>query len=340
MNKIKKIREGNIRFLYFLLIISVCLFTVVSVAIGVADISVSETFQIIMHQLFGTSIPEGVTQGQITIITQIRIPRILMAILTGANLAVTGAIYQALFRNTMADPFMLGISSGASLGAGIGFMLGGFIPIYAFVGAIIANFLVVMLSKTKGKTSTIRLLLSGMAINYFFSAILSLIRTYSSDRNLTLFSWGMGSLGGATYDRVLLLIFVSVPILGIFYVFRKELNVLLMGDDVARSLGQDVHKIQKLFLLLSSILIATTVSFTGTVGFVGLIIPHVVRMLFGGNYKITLPIHMLLGMLFVILCDNISRALMSTSEIPLGIVTSLFGAPYFMYLIYRDRKGV
>lgn len=338
MKQIRCRQEGNIKFLYFLLLVIVVITALVSITIGVADITPIETIQILMNQLLKIPLSETITEGQQTIIMQIRVPRIAMAILTGANLAITGAIYQSLFRNAMADPFMLGISSGASLGAGIGFMLGGFIPAYAFVGAIVANVLVVILSGTKGKISTMRLLLGGMAINYFFSSLLSLVRMYSQDRNLTLFSWGMGSLAGASYDRIILLSAISIPILIFFYFYRKELNLLSLGDDVAKSLGLDVNAIRKMFLVLSSLLVAATVSFTGTIGFVGLIIPHAVRLLFGSNYKYTLLINMFFGMLFVILCDNLSRALISSSEVPLGIVTSLFGAPYFMYLIYQDRK--
>ncbi|MEF9960948.1 MAG: iron ABC transporter permease, partial [Niameybacter sp.] len=288
--------------------------------------------------LLGEGYIETLDEGQLNIIFQLRIPRILMALLTGINLAVTGAIYQALFKNDMADPFMLGISSGASLGAGIGFMLGGFSPIYAFVGALIANILVTSLAGTKGKTPTVRLLLSGLAINYFFSAVLSLLRTYSDNKNLTLFAWGMGSLSGASYSRVFLLGFITFPILSCFFFYRKELNLLLMGEDAAKAMGVDVGKLRRLFLVLSSLLVATTVCFTGTIGFVGLIIPHMVRLVFGANYQRTLPITGLLGMIFVLCCDNLSRALLSSSEIPLGIITSLFGAPYFMYLIYKERK--
>ncbi|MGL5677765.1 MAG: FecCD family ABC transporter permease [Cellulosilyticaceae bacterium] len=338
MNWIKNRGEGNIKFLYFLLLVSVITLGLVSITIGVANITVGETIQILLNQLFNFPINETISAGQQTIILQVRVPRILLAMLTGANLAVTGAIYQSLFRNAMADPFMLGISSGASLGAGIGFLIGGFIPAYAFGGAIVANILVVVLAGSKGQVSTIRLLLGGMAINYFFSSFLSLIRTYSPDRNLTLFSWGMGSLAGGSYERVGILAVLSIPILTVFYIYRKELNLLSLGDDHAKSLGVDVNRIRKLFLVLSSLVIAATVSFTGTVGFVGLIIPHMVRLLFGSNYKYTLLINLFFGMLFVMLCDNISRTFIPSSEVPLGIVTSLFGAPYFMYLIYQDRK--
>lgn len=338
MKRINIKEEGSIKILYFLLLVIVILLALVSITIGVAQITPIETLQILLHNWFNLPLKEHITSGQVMIVMQIRLPRILMALLTGANLAVTGAIYQSLFRNAMADPFMLGISSGASLGAGIGFVIGGFVPFYAFIGALVANALVVALSGVRGRVSTMRLLLGGMAINYFFSSILSLIRTYASDRNLTLFSWGMGSLAGASYNRVMILLMVSLPILLCFYCMRKELNLLSLGDDVAKSLGVDVNRLRKLLLLLSSILIATTVSFTGTVGFVGLIIPHMVKLVFGSNYKYTLLLNMYFGMLFVMLCDNLSRALLRSSEIPLGIVTALLGAPYFMFLIYQDRK--
>ena len=265
-------------------------------------------------------------------------PRIIMALLTGMNLAVTGAVYQAIFRNDMADPYMLGISSGASLGAAFAFITQQFLPIFAFVGALIANGLVVVLSGMKGKVSTVRLLLSGLAINYLFSSILSLIKTYSQGSMLTIFTWGMGSLSGASYTHVLILASVSVPIFILFLVLRKELNILLMGEEAAKALVVDVVKVRKILLGLSSLLIATTVAFTGTVGFVGLIIPHVVRLVLGSNYQKTLPVTALLGMLFLLICDDLSRALFANGEIPIGIITSLLGAPYFMYLTYKQRK--
>lgn len=339
MNVIKTERKiGNIKILYFLLALSIVILSVISITIGVADITVKETFLILWSRLTGGNINPHISSAQQTIIMQLRIPRILMALLTGINLAVTGAVYQAIFKNSMADPYMLGISSGASLGAGIGFVLGGFTPIYAFLGALIANILVIALSGAKGKVSTIRLLLSGIAINYFFSSLLSIIRVYSKDQKLTLFAWGMGSLSASSYTRVWILAGVTLPILIILFFYRKELNVLLMGEDVARSLGVDVGRVRKILLGLSTLLIATTVAFTGTIGFVGLIIPHVVRLMFGSNYRVTLPMSGLFGMIFLLLCDNLSRAVLPGGEIPLGIVTSVFGAPYFMYLIYKDRK--
>lgn len=329
---------GNIKLLYFLLTLSVIIFAIISITIGVADITVADTFHIIWSQLTGQDVGAHITKGQQTIILDLRIPRILMAILTGMNLAMTGAVYQAIFRNDMADPYMLGISSGASLGAAIGFITSGFSPFYAFAGALVANVLVIGLSGMKGKVSTIRLLLSGLAINYFFSALLSLIKTYSEDKLLTIFTWGMGSLSAASYSRVIILSIITVPVFIIFLILRKELNILLMGEDAAKALGLDVGRIRKILLGVSSLLIATTVAFTGTIGFVGLIIPHVVRLIFGSNYRKTLPITAFLGMIFLLLCDNLSRALMPSGEIPIGIITSLLGAPYFMYLIYKQRK--
>lgn len=331
-------KVGNTGFLYCLLAIGVLILAIGSMTVGSSNIDALDVFKIVGNKLMGRSMEGLFTEGQITVVMNLRIPRILMALLTGVNLAVTGAIYQALFRNDMADPFMLGISSGASLGAGIGFMIGGFTPVYAFVGALVANVLVGLLSGIKGKTSTVRLLLSGIAINYFFSAMLSFIRMYSDNKNLMLFAWGMGSLSGASYKRVMILSVITLPILITFFFYRKELNLLLMGEEAAKAMGLDVARLRKIFLVLSSLLIATTVCFTGTIAFVGLIIPHMVRLLFGANYRKTLPISGLFGMAFVILCDNLSRALLVSSEIPLGIITSLFGAPYFMYLIYKDRK--
>lgn len=341
MKRIKSLKEiGNIKLLYFLLTLSIVIFAIISVSIGVADITIGQIIEIIGNKLFKHPLQTSISQGQQTIIWNLRIPRILMALLTGVNLAVTGAVYQATFRNDMADPYMLGISSGASLGAAIGFVMGGFSPLYAFIGALAANVLVLILSGVRGRVSTIRLLLSGLAINYFFSSMVSLIRTYAEDKALTVFAWGMGSLSAASYKRVVILGSITIVVITIFMIYRKELNLLLMGEDVAKALGVDVTKVRRRLLILSSLLIATTVCFTGTIGFVGLIVPHIVRLIFGANYRVTLPISAFVGMFFLLFCDNLSRSLMSGGEIPIGIITSLLGAPYFMYLIYRQRKRV
>ncbi len=336
--KYKLHEVGNIKVLYFLLTLSIIIFALISITIGVADITINDIIHIIWSHVTGQEVGEHITKGQQTIVLNLRIPRILMAILTGMNLAITGAVYQAIFRNDMADPYMLGISSGASLGAAIGFVTKGFLPLYAFIGALVANVLVLGLSGMKGKVSTIRLLLSGLAINYFFSSLLVLIKTYWNDKLLTIFNWGMGSFSAASYSRVIILSIVTIPSFIAFLILRKELNVLLMGEDAAKALGVDVGRVRKILLGISTVLVATTVAFTGTIGFVGLIIPHVVRLIFGSNYRVTLPINAFLGMLFLLLCDNLSRALLTNGEIPIGIITSLLGAPYFMYLIYRQRK--
>ena len=333
-----KVFKENIRALYILLTLGLIVFAGISIIIGVADISVGDIMNIIGARLGLTSLKEHISFGQETIIWNLRMPRILMALLTGVNLAITGAIYQAIFRNDMADPYMLGVSSGASLGAALGFLLGGFLPLWAFVGALLANALVISLSGIKGKVSPIRLLLSGLAINYFFAALLSYIRLQGEDRQIAMFVWGMGTLSAASYNRVGILFAITVPVLGLFLIYRKELNLLLMGEEAAKAMGVDVSKVRKRLLVASSILIATNVAFTGTIGFVGLIIPHVVRLLFGSNYKRTLPLCGFLGMYFVLFCDDLSRAVSSKGEVPLGIVTALFGAPYFMYLIYKERR--
>ena len=337
MKRINLNKIGNIKTLYFLLSMLVIILGISSIAVGIADISIKESFDIFLSNLFGM----GNGTPQEIIIMKLRVPRILLALITGVNLSVCGAVYQAIFKNSMADPYILGVSSGASLGAAFAFLLGGIIPIYAFAGAVVANILVFTLAGVKGKSSRIRLLLAGMGINYLFSSMLSLIRVYSNDRELELFMWGMGSFACASYKRVGILFVISLPIIIYFFVHRKNLNLLLLGEDTAKALGVDCVKLRRKLLVASSILIATTVSFTGTIGFVGLIIPHIIRMLVGANYRKNFVLTMFLGMIFMLLCDNISRSLLQNSEIPIGIVTSVFGAPYFMYLVYKERrKGI
>lgn len=334
MLKINSEKKGNIKFLYFLLTVFVVLLGVASITVGIADITIKESFEIFFSNILGG---DNMSPQEI-IIMKLRVPRILLALLTGVNLAICGSVYQAIFKNSMADPYVLGVSSGASLGAAIGFMLGSFTPFYAFIGAVVANLLVFILAGTKGKSSTIRLLLAGMGINYLFSSILSLLRVYSNNREIELFMWGMGSFASASYKRVIILFLVSLPIIIYFFINRKNLNLLVLGEDVAKSLGVDCIKIRRNLLITSSILIATTISFTGTIGFVGLIIPHIIRMIMGANYRKNFVFTIFLGMIFMLLCDNLSRSLLENSEVPIGIVTSIIGAPYFIYLVYKERK--
>lgn len=338
-SKRNKLSTINVLSLYVILTIGIIGFTLVSICIGVSDITVGNVFNIICSRLGITSLAEEISHGQEMIIINLRVPRVLMALLVGINLSTTGAVYQALFRNDMADPYMLGISAGASFGAGIGIMINGFLPMWAFMGAIFANILVIVLAGVKGRVSTIRLLLAGLAINYFFSAVLSYLKIQSEDSQMAMFAWGMGTLAGSTYKRLIILGVITLIVVVVFMTYRKELNMLLLGEEVAISMGVSTHKVMWVLFGTSSLLIATTVAFTGTIGFVGLIIPHIVRIIFGSDYKKTIPICMFLGMYFVLFCDDIARSVIPNKEVPIGIITSLIGAPYFMWLLHRNRRA-
>lgn len=318
---------------------------------GAADISVRQTALIILSRLpiLGRFVPlAGVKSTSIIILMQLRLPRIILACLVGAALSVVGTSFQGIFKNPMADPYVLGVSSGAALGATltmvfqidshiIGMSL---VTVNAFLGAIITTFVVYNIARVGNKIPSSTLLLSGIAISFLLSSLISLAMTFKRDEIEKIVMWTMGSFSSASWDQVILLIIVLIPCTLLIYVFSKDLNIMLLGEDSAQSLGVEVEKVKKYILIVSTLMIATVVSVSGIIGFVGLIIPHAVRMLFGSDHKVVIPFSAVLGSIFLIACDTIARAVVPPSEIPVGIITSICGVPFFIYLLYKSKKKV
>lgn len=327
---------------YLLLIGAIGLSTLLSITVGTTDISpidalyimISKTFPIDKMNLLLKDIPDTVE----IIVLKVRLPRILMAIILGMNLSVSGSVYQGIFKNPMADPYILGIASGASFGAAIGIVSQGFIPLYAFIGSILSTMLVYLIGNEKGRLTTSSLLLAGIAINLLFSSLLSFVMIFFTKQLEQITFWTMGSLGRVSIDKVPGISVLSVLIVLILMRYRQELNILSMGEEGALHLGVEVEKVKKILLILCSILIALSVSYTGTIGFVGLVIPHIVRMIHGGNYKKLMTLSALYGALFLILSDTLSRGLVKGVEIPIGVITSLVGAPFFIFLLLRNKR--
>lgn len=279
------------------------------------------------------------------IIFYMRAPRIIIAFLIGGNLAISGATIQSLFQNPMADPGILGISSGGSLGAILAISLGFSsifslgIPIFAIFFAFTSSIIVYKMASIKGKNSILTLILSGIAINFFLGAINSFILLNISDTQIKEYIfWSMGNLSGKEWNQTLILIFPTL-IFSIFLIKNyKELNILLLGDENGKSLGINVTKFRKKILFVTSILTALSVCIGGNIGFVGLVIPHVVRFIVGDNNRDVLTMSFFLGGIFLINADLVSRVVLAPKEISIGVITSLIGAPYFIYLLIKYKK--
>ncbi len=277
------------------------------------------------------------------IITNLRLPRVIMSLLAGSGLAVCGTAYQAIFRNPLSDPYILGVSSGASLGAAIAIILGldifmfG-ITIPAFITALITVWTIVKLASVGNRLHNTTLLLSGISINFLMAAIISLIMVLNRDSMDKIIFWTMGSLSASQFsDLWIVFTFVSIGIL-VIRIFAKDLNILLIGSDTARSLGVDVERTKKIILFFSTLMIAVIVSYCGVIGFIGLIVPHIVRLLVGNDNRRIIPYSILGGMLFTLLADILARTLIAPSEIPIGAITSIIGAPFFIFLLYNAKK--
>jgi iron complex transport system permease protein len=281
------------------------------------------------------------------ILTQLRIPRILFAFIAGAGLAVCGMVFQAMFRNPLATPFTLGVASGASLGAALYVFLGFSFSIMsidgstfaAFLGSLIAISFVYSISRLRSGFSTETLLLTGVAISFFFSSLI-LFTQYMSNvsDSFQILRWLMGSLTTVGYRDVLqLLPFVSVCIVVILWLSR-ELNLLMAGDDIALSRGLAVQKTRYLLFFVTSLCVGAIVALCGPIGFIGMMVPHICRLLIGSDHHWLTPATLLFGGSFLIICDTISRLIIAPAEIPVGVITTLLGGPFFLWLLIKSRN--
>lgn len=321
-------------------ILGILLVGVVVIAIGVGSVYVPP--REVVRILRAPSPGESLT----TIIMQIRLPRVLLAALVGTCLATAGAVFQGLFKNPMADPYVIGVSSGASLGAvaamafGLELRLAGLdsVPLLAFLGAMATMLLVYNLARTGGKVPVLTLLVAGVAVSSFLSALVSLFVYFSDDRLHQVVFWLMGGFAGASWHYVGMALpytFIGLALVGLH---ARELNVLLLGEEQAQHLGVDVERVKKVLLAAGSLLTATAVSTAGPIGFVGLIVPHMVRMIIGPDHRSLLPAVALLGAVFLVGADAIARTIISPTELPVGLITALCGGPFFIYLL--KRKGL
>ncbi|HHY34103.1 MAG TPA: iron ABC transporter permease [Firmicutes bacterium] len=321
-----------------------CLAAVIFLGVGLGAVRVPprEVFTL----LFKGPVP-GDPESQVRweILWRLRLPRVLMGLLVGFFLGIAGAVMQGLFRNPMADPYILGVSSGASLGAvlgivfGVGRALGAWaLPLPAFLGAFCAMVVVYSLATWHGRTELLTLLLSGIALSSMISSGVALIMVLFRQRTEEIVFWTMGGLARSSWSSVR----VSLPyvlVLGtLIWLLSRPLDVLAFGEETAFHLGLDVERSKRLALFGASLITAQSVAFTGPIGFVGLVVPHAVRLIIGPAHRWLVPCSGLAGASLLVLSDLLARTLVPPAEIPVGVITAMGGAPFFLYLLFQQRK--
>ena len=319
------------------------------VSAGSAHIPFGRVWAIIGHRLFPDWLPQTWPDNEAGIVWRIRLPRVLLGGIVGAGLAIAGAVIQSLVRNSLADPYLLGISSGACAGAVFVILfasrlfeitLSGMfeVSLAAFLCAGLA-FLLVFLIAGRGGLNPVRMVLAGLAVSYIFMALTNFM-VYLTQHNgaESAMFWMMGGLGGARWNRLGIPFVVTLACLALFTARARSLNALLLGDENAVALGVDVARFRLFLFVTTSLLTGVIVAVSGSIGFVGLIVPHATRLLVGADHRRVLPVAALLGAAFLILADLFARTILAPRELPLGIVTGFVGAPFFIWLLRRDGR--
>ncbi|MDD3398231.1 MAG: iron ABC transporter permease [Candidatus Methanomethylophilaceae archaeon] len=335
-----RLQRRNAKWGLTLLVLFVLLF--ISVYFSVSTGRIQMTFLEFFEALIG----RGTSTNEL-VIWQLRLPRTVMAILVGAGLTVAGVGMQAVFKNPMASPYVLGLSSGAAFGAALAIVLGiTVVPgslsttVMAFVFCFLTLMIVYNIARSHGRVPIETLLLAGIAVGAFFSALVNLLTYVAEDDKLAgIVYWMMGDLSQLNWDNVLIVLPLMAIGICVVYYYARDLNAMMLGDNHAMNLGIEVGKIRLIILLACALLTAAAVSFVGIIGFVGLVIPHVVRMITGPDHRILIPASILAGSLFLVVCDILSRVVF-TFVLPIGILTALIGAPYFIYLLRRRRREI
>ncbi|MHB1346646.1 MAG: FecCD family ABC transporter permease [Candidatus Humimicrobiaceae bacterium] len=334
-----------------ILLIILFILIILSSASGAADLSIRTTVKTLFSafpgagNLIGT---DDISPQDFKVIFDIRLPRIFMAIIVGIALSGSGVIFQGIFRNPMADPYIIGVSAGAAFGATIGLLFLGSVrflnmsitSILAFIGAVGVTFLVYNISRIKGKISVLTLLLSGVALSSLLSSMIAFILIYRTSDVAKVYFWIMGGLANSSWANFIVVMPVIVVILIVSSFFMRDLNVMSLGDERAIQLGVQTNKIKQILLILASLMTAAAVSVSGIIGFIGLITPHIMRIIVGPDHKVLYPSSAIAGGIVLLLSDTLARTLLSPREIPVGIITSIIGVPFFIYLLIKTKRQV
>ncbi len=336
-------------FMLFILVGCFILLLTIMLALtaGSVRLSLGKVLQILTNLLPWSNPEAPIDAIEQKILLDLRLPRIILAMIIGATLSIAGVIFQSLFRNPMADPSVIGTSSGAALGATLAIAAGfdfrimniSSVPLAAFAGAVSVTLLVYNLARTGNRLPMAFMLLAGIAVSTFLSSIISLIMILRRTEMYNILSWLMGGFALRRWsDVVMVLPYIVIGIL-ITVMFSRELNLMLLGEERARQLGLNSNRLQKIMVLSASLLVAGAVSISGVIGFVGLLVPHMARLVVGPDHKYLLPASALAGGTFLLISDTISRTVLAPLELPVGIVTSLCGAPFFIYLLRKNKRA-
>lgn len=333
---------------FFILGVGVILTIMLSIMLGGVHIPLKDLSTIFLERVDSGSTLSGIQNKYANILFQLRIPRTILILLVGAGLATSGGAYQGLFQNPLADPYLIGVASGAGLGSIIAMSIqwpqdafGYFaVPISAFIGSLLAVFLVYSLARVGKNIHNTTLILAGVAISSFSNAMTSFLLINAGGELRRAIVWMMGGSTLIGWKPVM----AAAPhiLLGIFTLCSMgyQLNVLQFGDEEAQQLGTPVRKVRLLIILAASITTAASVAFSGTIAFVGLVVPHILRRFVGNDYRLLLPLSALGGAIFLLISDILARTLLAPQEVPVGVITILFGAPFFLFILRRSKKKV
>jgi iron complex transport system permease protein len=327
-----------------LLVVVVALATTV----GSVRIPLLTTCQVLISKLSWLHMTPVWPGSAETIIMEIRLPRVILAGLVGAALGTAGATYQGLFRNPLADPYLIGVAQGASLGAVIGFLLPtnwhipgiGIVPLFAFAGALVSTAIVYGLSRVGKALPVTTLILAGVALGALLGSIVSYLIISSGEKIHSIIFWLMGSFSLSQWTDVKLVLPYVVVGIAVILLYARSLNVMQLDEEQAQQLGVNVERLKLVLLIAATLITAAAVSFVGTIGFVGIIIPHAMRLIWGADHRFLLPLSVLSGAIFLILADLIARTVQAPAEVPIGVITALCGAPFFLYLLRRQKRVI
>jgi iron complex transport system permease protein len=314
----------------------------VSLWVGSVHIDFSHVLSYLAKALTGNL---SINSQEELIIFSVRLPRIIFAGIVGASLSLGGVIFQAILRNPLADPYVLGISGGSALGAIVGIVTGAGsfylgIPLLAFLGALATVFLVfVVAGGTRGPLLDNSLLLSGVVVNAFFSAaILFFLSIVNSMELHSITFWLMGDLSMASMKEIYMAAFCLIAGFVFLYAQARKLNLIVQGEETALHLGVNVERTKQWLLIVTSLITAVAVSLAGIIGFVGIMVPHLMRLVFGSDHRLLLPVSALFGACFLVIADTLARVVLAPAELPVGVITALCGAPYFIFLLKRKAR--
>jgi iron complex transport system permease protein len=317
-------------------------------SVGPADIPLDAVVRIIVSRVSGADLASGLPRQWQDIVWEIRLPRVILAGLVGASLALAGATYQAIFRNPLADPYLIGVAAGAGLGAAIAVVAGwdfsfhqmSPLTVMTFAGALAAAGVSYLLARVGRTVPVTTLLLAGVAIGSLASSVTSYLIISSGDKGLQIYSWILGGFNDSSWQKLWLLVPYLLPAAVLVLAHGRILNVMQLDEEQAQQLGVNVERVKLLLIGVATLATAAAVSVAGVIGFVGLIVPHAVRLAWGPDHRQLLPLSMVLGAVFLILADVPARTIDAPSEIPVGIVTALCGTPFFLFLLRLRQRAV